>query len=83
MKKEVTNFSILLPFIQATMNNSANVIIEISSNEMLYEFKILKTIDLLNNDLAKARVDDDVFVIVVKKKRNLLKKKTKKSITFE
>lgn len=80
MKGDVTDFSKLLPSIQACMNNSANASTKIFLNEILYGFKILETIDLLDNDLAKTRAADDNPVTVVEKERFILKKKTQESI---
>ena len=82
MKKNITDFSKFLLFIQAIMNNSINVSTKIFFNEILYGFKVLKTIDLLNNDVTKARADDDNSATAIEKKRSILKKKVKKSIFF-
>lgn len=80
MKKNVVNFFKFLSFIQAIMNNSVNVFTETCSNEILYDFKMLKITDLLNNNVAKVRTADDNSVIVIKEERTMLKKKIEKSI---
>ena len=82
MKKNITDFFKFLLFIQIIINNSINASTKIFFNEILYDFKILKTIDFLNNDLTKARADDENFAIIIKKKRFRLRKKIEKSIFF-
>ena len=37
------------------MNHSINVIVDVFSNEIFYEFKMLKIINLLNNDIVKTK----------------------------
>ena len=62
------------------MNNSTNVSTNIFSNKILYEFKILKVINLLNNDVVKTKIENDISKIIVEKKRVMLKKKTENVI---
>ena len=62
------------------MNNLTNVIIDVFLNQIFYEFKVLEIINLLNNDVIKARAKNDISEIVVKEKRIILKK-TKHIIT--
>ena len=80
MKNDVIDFITLLPSIQAVMNNSTNVSTDVSPNEILYEFKVLKATDLLNNDVVKTRVEDDIPKTVVEEERAMLKKKTENVI---
>ena len=82
MKKEIIDFFKFLLFIQIIMNNSINVSTKIFFNEILYDFKILKIIDFLNNDLTKIRADDENPAIIIKEKRFRLRKKIEKSISF-
>lgn len=83
MKRNTIDFFKLLSSIQAMKNNSANATTSVSSNESLYDFKILKTTDLLNNDLAKARAMNDNPATSIKKERNILKKETKDAINYD
>ena len=64
------------------MNNSINVLTKLSFNEILYDFKMLKIIDFLNNDLTKIQIDDENSAIIIKKKRFKLRKNIEKSIFF-
>ena len=82
MKKKIIDFFKFLLFIQVTMNNSTNVSTKIFFNEILYDFKVLKIIDLLNNDLTKIRIDDENSAIIIEEKRFRLRKKIEKSISF-
>ena len=82
MKDDVTNFTILLSLIQAMMNNSVNSSIEIFFNEIIYEFKITKFVDLFFIEDARIRVNDKNSSITIEKKRNLLKKKMKEVIAL-
>ena len=81
MKNDVIDFITLLSSIQTVMNNSINASTDISSNEIFYEFKILKVTNLLNNDVVRAKVEDEIPKIVIEKKRVILKKKTKNVIS--
>ena len=69
-------------FIQTLLNNSSNNIIEISPHEILYEFRILNTIDLLNNDEAKLKTEDENPITEIEKK-NIFRTETKNAINFE
>ena len=80
MKNDIVNFITLFSSIQIVMNNSTNISTNISSNEILYEFKILKIINLLNNDVVKAKAENDISKIIVEKERAMLKKKTENVI---
>ena len=82
MKKNIIDFIHLFSSIQTTMNNFTNVAIETFSNEILYGFKMLESADLMNNDLTKARTENDNPPTNVKKKREIIRKKIKKSINF-
>ena len=64
------------------MNNFQNVIIELSSHEILYEFKMLKTVDLLNNDQTRKRVENDNSSTMMKNEKNILRKKIDNAISF-
>ena len=80
MKNDVIDFITLLSSIQAIMNNSANASTDVFSNEIFYEFKVLKVTDLLNNDVVKTKTENDISKIIVEKKRVMLKKKTEDAI---
>ena len=80
MKKNIIDFTQLLSSIQTIMNNSTNAAIDISFNEILYGFKMLKTANLLDNDLTKTRAEDGNPSTIIKKKREILRKKTKNSL---
>ena len=82
MEGDITDFSKLLPSIQATMNNSANASTGISPNEILYGFKVLEATDLLDNDLAKARADDGNPATIIEEERSRLRKEAEESISF-
>ena len=62
------------------MNNSINVFTDISSNEIFYEFKILKATNLLNNDVVKTKIENEISKTVIEKKRIMLKKKAENVI---
>ena len=80
MKNDVINFITLFSSIQAVMNNSTNVFTDVFSNEIFYEFKILKITNLLNNDVVRAKTENDISKIIVEKERVMLKKKTENVI---
>ena len=79
MKNDVIDFITLLSSIQTVMNNSTNIFTNVFSNEIFYEFKILKVTNLLNNDVVKMKIENDISKIIVEKKRIMLKKKQKMS----
>jgi hypothetical protein len=83
MKEDVTNFIILLLIIQATINNFVNVATKVSSNEILYEFKMTKSLNLLDQSLrARQRAEDENLATSIEKERNMLRKKAKEFIDF-
>ena len=82
MKKKCKDFIKLLPFIQAMMNNFQNVITEFSPHEIFYGFKVLKTIDLLNNEQTRKRAEDGNPPTAVKNERNMLRKEISDAISF-
>jgi uncharacterized protein YukE len=61
--------------IQVSLNNSVNASIDLSSNEVLYEFKVKKSLNLL-------RIDDENSFTSLKKNRITLRKKIEKTIVF-
>jgi hypothetical protein len=73
MKKQVTNFIKIISFIQNFMNNSLNTFTELFLNEILYDFKIAKFLNLLN---------DCNFLTKLKKKRKMLRTKIEQAIIF-
>ena len=81
MKDDIIDFITLFFSIQTIMNNSINVFTDIFSNEIFYEFKVLKATDLLNNDVVKTKIEDEIPKTVIEKKRAMLKKKTKNVIS--
>ena len=82
MKKKCKDFIKLLLFVQIMMNNSQNVIIEFSSHKILYEFKMLETVDLLNNNQTRKRAENDNPFTVMKNEKNMLRKNFFDAISF-
>ena len=82
MKKKCKNFIKLFFFVQIMMNNFQNVIIELFLNEILYRFKILKTVNLLNNDQTRKRVENDNSFTMIKNEKNMFRKKNFDAISF-
>ena len=82
MKKKCKNFIKLLLFVQIMMNNFQNVIIELSSHEILYDFKMLETVNLLNNVKTRKRTENDNPPTAIKNEKNMLRKKTFDAINF-
>jgi hypothetical protein len=70
------NFIKIVSFIQFILNNSTNAFIEVIFNELLYEFKIAKSLNLLE------RFDDENFTTSIEHERDVLKKQAKKTIIF-
>jgi hypothetical protein len=70
------NFIKVISFIQFILNNSTNAFIEVIFNELFYEFKIAKSLNLLE------RLDDENLTTSIEHERNVLKKQTKKTIVF-
>ena len=64
------------------MNNFQNVITEFSSHEILYEFKMLETVNLLNNNQIRKRVENDNSFTVMKNEKNMFRKKIFNAINF-
>ena len=82
IKNDIVNFITLFSSIQIVINNSKNASTNILSNKILYEFKILKIINLLNNDVVKTKIENDISKIIVEKKTRHVKKKTKNIIIY-
>ena len=82
MKKNCRNFIKLLFFVQIMMNNFQNVIIEFSFHEIFYEFKMLETVDLLNNDQTRKRVENENPSTAMKNEKNMFRKKIFDAISF-
>jgi hypothetical protein len=76
MKDQVKNFTKLISFIQSFLNNASNAFIELSLNEILYEFKVRKSLNLL------ARSNDENLTTAIKNERDILKKKAEETIVF-
>ena len=64
------------------MNNFANVFTDIFFNEIFYDFKVLKAIDLLNNEIVKKKIENDISRTIIEKKRIMFKQKTKNAISY-
>jgi hypothetical protein len=73
MKDEITNFIKIISSIQSTMNNFSNTFTELSSNEVLYDFKITKSLDLLNDPNSSTEL---------KKERKILRAEIDQVIVF-
>jgi hypothetical protein len=83
MKEDVTNFITFLFTIQATINNFVSVATRISSNEILYVFKMTKSLNLLDQNLhARQRAEDENLAPSIEKERNMLRKEAKEFIDF-
>jgi hypothetical protein len=76
MKDNAKSFVKLISFIQSSLNNASNAFIELFSNELLYEFKIAKSLNLLK------RFDDDNLTTSIEIEREIFKKKVEKTIIF-
>ena len=82
MKKKCKNFIKLLFFVQIMMNNFQNIIIDFSSHKILYDFKMLKTMNLLNNEQTRKRIENENSPTTMKNKKNMLWKKVSDAINF-
>ena len=82
MKKKCKNFIKLLFLVQIMMNNFQNVIIEFFFHEILYEFKILKTVNLLNNEQTRKRIENENPFTAMKDEKNMLRKNFFDAINF-
>jgi hypothetical protein len=69
------NFVKLISFIQISLNNSFNATIDLILNEIFYEFKLKKSLNLIT-------FDDKNSSTSLKKKRKFLKKTIEKVIVF-
>jgi hypothetical protein len=76
MKEHTTDFVKLISSIQRSLNNFFNSFIDLSLNELLYEFKVRESLDLL------AHENDENSTTALKEKRNILKKKVEEAIVF-
>jgi uncharacterized protein YihD (DUF1040 family) len=63
----------ILSFKQESLNNFKNAFTDLSSNEIIYEFKIRESINIL------IHANDDNLSTAIKNERDILKKKQKKS----
>lgn len=73
MKDEITNFIKIISSVQNTMNNSSNTFTELSSNKILYHFKVTKSLDLLNDVNSSTEL---------KEKDKILRTEIEQVITF-
>jgi hypothetical protein len=73
MKDQKTNFIKIISFIQSFMNNSSNTFTKLSFNEILYDFKVAKSLNLLNdcNSFTK-----------LKEKRKMFRSEVEQAIIF-
>jgi hypothetical protein len=69
------NFARIISFIQVSLNNSDNAFTDLSSNEILYEFKVRESLDLL-------KVDDENSSTFLKEKRFIVRKEAEEAIFF-
>ncbi len=81
MQDQITNFTKLLSSIQASMNNSVNAFIDLSFNEVLYDFKVIETLNMLDFAVL-IRVDDENSLTTLEQEREILRKKTEEAISF-
>ncbi len=77
-----TDFVKLLLSIQTTMNNFVNAFTELFSHEIIYEFKILKFLNLLNDVKRAKNARDDNSFTILKKERIILRKEIEEVIIF-
>jgi hypothetical protein len=80
MKKN--DFVRLISSIQITLNNSANASIEMSSNEVLYEFKVTKSLNLLTNSIILEKTNDENSLTSLEKERVIIRKEIEEAIIF-
>jgi hypothetical protein len=73
MKEHIENFTKIISFIQSFMNNASSTFTELSFNEILYDFKIIESLNLLNDCNSS---------IELKKKRKMLRIEIEQIITF-
>ena len=64
------------------MNNSINFSIDFFSNQILYEFNVIKSTDLLIIENAKKRTNDKNSTTILKKEKIMIRQKMKKIISF-
>jgi hypothetical protein len=81
MQNQITNFTKLLSSIQAFMNNSVNAFIDFFFNEVLYDFKVIEILNMLNL-AALTRVDDENSLTTLEQEREILRTKTEEAISF-
>jgi hypothetical protein len=81
MKRQITNFTQLLSFIQVTVNNFTNAFIDLFFNEILYEFKVSEFLNLLNDTDAINAKDNDSLTSL-KKERIILRNEAENAIVF-
>ncbi len=81
MEGQISDFTKLLSFIQTFMNNVSNVSTELSSNEILYGFKVTKPLNLLNDTNAVNAKDDDSFTFL-EEERIILRNEAENAIAF-
>ena len=83
MKNIERDFIKFLPFIEATLNNSSNDTTGMSSHEILYGFRVLKPIDLLNNEKTKLKIENDNFTTKLKNEKKIFRMKIENAINFD
>ncbi len=80
MKKN--DFVRLISSIQVTLNNSANASIGMSSNNVLYDFKVTKFLDLLTDPIILEKTNDENPLTSLEKERIIIRKEVEKAIVF-
>jgi hypothetical protein len=81
MQNQIMNFTKLLSSIQAFMNNSINAFIDLFFNEVLYDFKVIEILNMLNF-AALTRVDDENSLTTLEQEREILRTKIEEAISF-
>ena len=82
MKKNCTDFIKLLTLIQIMINNFQNIITSMFSNEILYEFRVAETTDLLNDEKIRKKMNDDNSSTNIENEKKILRKKIIDAINF-
>ena len=64
------------------MSNSQNVITSFLFHEIFYDFKVLETINLLNNEQIRKKTDDDNLLTNVENEKNIIRNEVSNAINF-
>ncbi len=82
MIEENIDFTKVLFFIQNIMNNSANVATKLSFNEIIYDFKVLESLNFLIDVNVIKKANDVNSFTILENERVILRKKAEETIVF-